>query len=352
MTGSGSAGGAPGEVPASAAAASLQPRPLLVACLRHADRRPSVDPVTGRVDRDPRGAGPAPSEWAALELALQLAEAWGGEVLAVCAGPPDADRTLREAAAVGARVLRVVRTAAPHTSMLTGAPDPLDPLDSYLDELAGDGSETAAALAVAIRTVGEPDLVICGDRSADRGSGSVPAFLAAELGAAHALGQVRLRAEPVHGQGIAGEIGAAGETGAGSWSLVGERRLDRGRRERLRIPRPAVVSVEAAGLRLRRAGMRATLAATRLQVPTIRPDVPVPNGHRGPSRPYRPRTHVVPAPEGASSRDRLLALTGALVERTPPTVVRPSDPAEAADVLLEYLRRNGYGDDPAARPSA
>jgi electron transfer flavoprotein beta subunit len=330
MTGSGSADGAP--------------RPLLVACLRHADRRPSVDPVTGRVDRDPRGAGPAPSEWAALELALQLAQAWGGEVLAVCAGPPDADRTLREAAAVGARVLRVVRTSAPHTSMLAGPPDPLDPLDSYLDELAGDGSETAAALAAAIRTVGEPDLVICGDRSTDRGSGSVPAFLAAELGAAQALGLVRLGAEPVRGPGSVGS--SVGRAGADDRSLEGERRLDRGRRERLRIPVPAVVSVEAAGLRLRRAGMRATLAAARLSVPTVRPDVPVPGGHRGPSRPYRPRTHVVAAPQGASSRDRLLALTGALVERTPPTVVRPADPAEAADVLLEYLRRNGYASPP------
>jgi electron transfer flavoprotein beta subunit len=315
-------------------------RPLVVACLRHTDRRPDVDPVTGQVDRDPRGAGPAASEWAALELALQIAAAWDGDVLAVCAGPPDADRTLREAAAVGARVLRVVRSSAPRPLEAAARLDPLDPLESYLDELTGDGRETAAALAAGIRSVGVPDLVVCGDRSADRGSGSVPAYLAAELDAAQALGLVRLQVEP-RGEAQRGEAqpGAATERPG----LIGERRLDRGRRERLRIPCPAVVSVEAAGLRLRRAGMRATLAATSIPVPTIRPDVAAPSLHRGPARPFRPRTHIVAAPPGASSRDRLLALTGALVERTPPVLIRPATAAEAADALLEYLHRNGFG---------
>jgi electron transfer flavoprotein beta subunit len=293
--------------------------PLIVVCLRHSDRRPDVDPVTGQVDRDHRGAGPAPSEWAALELGLQVAQAWDGDVLAVCVGPPDADRTLREAAAVGAQVLRV---ALPGTSTR----DLLDPLDGYLDELAGSGREVASALAAAIGRVGEPDLVLCGDRSSDRGTGAVPAFLAAELDAAQALGLVRLEVDGSH--------------------LIGERRLDRGRRERLRIPRPAVVSVEAVGLRLRRAGMRAALEAGRIEVPVIRPDLLQEDLHRGPARPYRPRTHVVPAPAGVGSRERLLALTGALVERTPPTIHRPTSAAEAADVMLEYLRRNGYGDQP------
>ena len=65
--------------------------------------------------------------------------------------------------------------------------------------------------------------------------------------------------------------------------------------------------------------------------------------HRGPARPSRPRTHIVSAPEGASSRDRLLALTGALVERTPPVLLRPADAVAAADALLDYLGRNGFG---------
>ena len=35
-------------------------------------------------------------------------------------------------------------------------------------------------------------------------------------------------------------------------------------------------------------------------------------------------------------------LTGALVQRTPPAVVGPLSPAEAASELLSYLRRWGY----------
>jgi electron transfer flavoprotein beta subunit len=294
-------------------------QPLIVACLRHSDHRPGVDAVTARVERDSRGASPGAAEWAALELALQVAQEWDGRVLAVCAGPPDADRTLREAAAVGAQVLRVV---LPGVQSGGGRGGELEPLEVYLDELASDGRSVAAGLAAAIRRIGDPDLVICGSRSVDRGTGSVPAFLAAELAAAQALGLVRLEVDgPV---------------------LVGERRLDLGRRERLRIPRPAVVSVEATGLRLRRAGMRAALAATRLTVPVVHPDVAPSPLYRCSGQPYRPRTRVVPAPAGESARERLLALTGALVERTPPTLLHPASATEAAYALLDYLRRTGY----------
>jgi electron transfer flavoprotein beta subunit len=300
-------------------------RPLIAVCLRHSDHRPTVDPVTAELGRDARGAGPGAAEWAALELALQIADAWDARVLAVCAGPPDADRTLRDAAAVGAEVLRVV---LPGVQAGGGANGELEPLEVYLDELAGDGRSVAAALAAAVRQVGEPDLVLCGSHSVDRGTGSVPAFLAAGLGAAQALGLVRLEPDG---------------TGPGG-GLVGERRLDLGRRERLRIPRPAVVSVEATGLRLRRAGMRAALAATRLEVPVVRPEAPPSPLHRCTAQPFRPRTRVVPAPAGDSSRERLLALTGALVERTPPTLLHPASAGEAADALIAYLRRHGYLD--------
>jgi electron transfer flavoprotein beta subunit len=309
-------------------------RPLIAVCLRHSDHRPTVDPVTAEIDRDARGAGPGAAEWAALELALRIAEVWDARVLAVCAGPPDADRTLRDAAAVGAEVLRVV---LPGVQSGGGAHGELEPLEVYLDELAADGRAVAAALVTAVRQIGEPDLVLCGSHSVDRGTGSVPAFLAAELGAAQALGLVRL--EPDAGSDGGGPGGGPGG------GLVGERRLDLGRRERLRIPRPAVVSVEAAGLRLRRAGMRAALAATRLEVPVVRPEAPPSPLYRCTAQPFRPRTRVVPAPSGDSSRERLLALTGALVERTPPTLLRPSSASEAADALIAYLRRNGYLDE-------
>ena len=57
--------------------------------------------------------------------------------------------------------------------------------------------------------------------------------------------------------------------------------------------------------------------------------------------PYRPRARALPAPSPELDvRDRILALTGALVERTPPRTVH-ADPAEAAELLLEQLRAWG-----------
>jgi electron transfer flavoprotein beta subunit len=309
--------------------------PLIVACLRHTDLRPVVDPLTGAVTRDPRSAGPAPAEAAALEHALRIAEAWDGRVLAVTAGPPAADATLRDARALGAEVVRV---PWPPGDGHAGGDEPLGTAAGYLDDLAGGERAVAGALAAAIRAAGRPAAVVCGDRSADRGTGVLPALLAAELGAAQALGLVALT--------------------AGDGHLLAERRLDGGRRERLRVPLPAVCSVEAAGVRLRRASLPAVLAAGDGPIPVAEPGT-APAGtavRAGPARPYRPRPRVLPPPSG-DPRARLLALSGALVEHEPPTVIGPVGPAEAADALLAFLGRNGYlgtaaGDDPGDAPSA
>jgi electron transfer flavoprotein beta subunit len=59
------------------------------------------------------------------------------------------------------------------------------------------------------------------------------------------------------------------------------------------------------------------------------------------AHPYRPRPRELPAPTGTALR-RTLELTGALVQRTPPAVVGPLSPEEAASELLAYLRRWGY----------
>lgn len=313
--------------------------PLIVACVRHVDQRPLVDPLTGAIQPSPRSAEMSAAEEAALEHALRLAEAWGGRVLAITAGPPGADETLRLAAAAGADVLRIAWSAdsAGHDSTggrLAGSGgnaysvEQQSPQD-YLSELARDERALARALAAGILSAGHPDLVLCGDHSADRGTGAVPAYLAHELGAAQACGLVTLTEH--------------------DGTLTGERRLPGGRRERLRIPRPAVCSVEAAGVRLRRASLPATLAARRAPVPVTLPSAGASRGPQSPSparigapRPYLPRTHVVPAPDAAAPNARVLALTGALVDRDPPTVSNPADAASAADALLSYLTRNGY----------
>jgi len=316
--------------PAAAAPDDAVPGPLVVACLRITDLRATVDPLDGSVSRDPLGVGLSAADAAALEHALRMAESWDGRVVAVSVGPESIDPVLREVAALG---VTVVRVPSEHES----------DTHRYVAELAEDEHGLAETVLAAVRPFGDPVLVVCGDRSVDRGTGALPAFLAHQLGAAEALGLVALRSD-------------------GPGSLVVERRLDAGWRERLRVPLPAVCSVEGAGVRLRRASLAGALAVSDAAVPVDRSLGVAAVGytagtgglHIGATRPYAPRTRVLPAPEGHDPRLRLLALTGALVAHDPPTVVHPADAAEAADVLLSFLARHGYldGDDVASHAGA
>jgi len=307
-----------GQTHQGAAAGTGADGPLVVACLRISDLRPAVDPLDGAVTRDRLGVGLSPSDATGLEYALRIAQAWSARVVAICVGPASVEPVLREVAALGVAVVRV----------------PLgDEGDGhrYVAELVEDERGLARMLVAAITPFGPPDLVVCGDRSVDRGTGALPAYLAHELGVAQALGLVSV--EPV--------------AGAGARALLVERRLDAGWRERLLVPVPAVCSVEGAGVRLRRASLSGALALDGGTAPVDRSlgvaSAAVPGTfHVGPTRPFRPRTRVLPAPAEADPRLRLLSLTGALVAHDPPTVVEPADAAEAADVLLSFLARHGY----------
>ena len=254
-----------------------------MACLKFVDRRPEVDRLTGAVHTDRRTSGASDADGAALEWALRAGEAWSRPVLVVTGGPPDGETMLRDALAAGATgALRVdVDAAAPSDSV-------------------------AAAVATAIRGAA---LVVCGAWSLDRGSGSFPAFLAAELDAAQALGLV----------GLTLDADTPGVVRA-------ERRLDGGRRERLTTRAPAVVSVEASTARLRRASLDAMLRSGTAKIDVV--DGPTgPTGPNSPSThradrggrvrvaPLRPRPRERAAPGAADARGRILELTGAAVDR-------------------------------------
>lgn len=288
----------------SSAAADRLPAtrpPLVVACLKLVDSRPDVDPLSAAVRTDARSAGPSPADEAALEWALRLGRAWGLATVAVSAGGPAADPMLRDALAAGA-------TGAWRVDVDADAPS----------------ADVAAAVAEALRP--HPALVVCGAWSLDRGSGAFPAFLAAELGWAQALGLVELAEEP-H---------------AGPRALRAVRRLDGGRREVLATALPAVISLEASTARLRRASLGGVLAARGAAVtvvagPSHRPRVE----DRVTVGPFRPRARVLPAPDAVAARDRVLALTGAGTDRPPARVVT-LEPGAAADAILEQLRSWGY----------
>ena len=293
----------PAEQPAERPAELLQ----IVACVKWAALRTEVDLLHGTVHTSNHGHGISESDRAAVELALRLGEAWSAAVDVVCAGPASADDTLAELYAVG--VDRVVRVE-------------LDP-----------GAPSAVVAATLAAVVGDElgaDVVVCGDASADRGSGSVPAYLAHHLGAAQALGLIELAVDD--------EV-----------RLRAVRRLDGARRERLTIDLPAVVSVEGSVAELRRASLADRLGRRDRTVERRSP-----GQHAAPdttrTRPWRPRSRELPPPTGEHALDRIIALPGAMSDRTPPRTVT-LDPADAADEILEQLRAWGYLDHPATEVS-
>ena len=286
-------------------------RAAIVVALKWVDLWPDVDRLTGAVHHDDRFFGCSAADQAALEWALRIGDAWDLPIIAITAGPPAAESLLRDALAAGA------------TSVLR------------IDLPAGVTSERVAArIADAVVGGHHPDhhdhrdvaLVCCGDWSLDRGSGSVPAFLSAELGWGQALGLVGL------------------EVGAEPTDLTVSRRLDGGRREVLAVTAPTVLSFEGGTASLRRASLTAVLRATDALVPVWSPSAEVPSPrvtvtHRGPDR---PRAHALPPPDLAlTPRERILSLTGALVEHTPPRTVM-ADPDEAAELIVDQLQEWGY----------
>jgi electron transfer flavoprotein beta subunit len=269
---------------------------MIAVCIKWVDARPDVDPLTGEVRTDARTSGASDADNAALEWALRAAQQWETSVVAVTAGPTGAEAVLRDALAAGA-------ASAVHVVMPAASPS-----DAVADSIA-------SALG------GDADLVVCGAWSVDRGSGSVPAFLAARLGAAQALGLISLSFD--------------------GRRLRAERRLDRGRRELVSMECPAVISVEAGSARLRRAPLPGVVQAHLQSIVSVEGSGAAASSLAR-TIPLRPRPRVLAAPAaGLTARERILSLTGALVDHEPPQRL-VLDPPAAADRIIEQLRAWGY----------
>jgi electron transfer flavoprotein beta subunit len=281
---------------------SLLSAPIAV-CMKWVALRPDIDPVSGAVSSDERWSGPSLADQAALELALQIATTRNTTVIALSIGDTPSEAMLTDALACGATsAIRITTAASGNDSAPTSA-------------------SVAAALAEVLRPLA-PQLVLCGDWSLDRGSGSVPPFLAAELNYGQACGIV-------HVQGQTGD------------TLHVDRRLDGGRRESLTISGPTVISVEGAAAHLRRANLAGLMAAQKTAIEirhTTTLTATLPPVRTGP---FRPRARILDAPSSTEPRQRLEVLTGAFTNRTPP-VRATLDPEAAADLILTKLTEWGY----------
>jgi electron transfer flavoprotein beta subunit len=235
---------------------------------------------------DARFAGMSPADHAALELALQWAERCGGDLTAITVGPLPAESVLREALACGAsNAIRVDASAAT------------------------DSADVAAAIAA---VAGAAEWIWCGDYSADNGSGSVPSFLAAARHASQALGVIDVSFAADH--------------------IVATRRIDGGRREILAVTAPAVISVEGATARLRRATLAAIRAAAIAPIVVVSATITAPTTQHT-VHTYRPRARSLPTPSGADALDRVRSLTAAGAATAVHEVEVLPPPAAAARIV-------------------
>jgi electron transfer flavoprotein beta subunit len=227
---------------------------------------------------------PGPGSLEALELALGL-----GETAVFGLGPPPVEELLSRCLAAGG-------------ASATIAPD----LHALADALAAGGF----------------DLVLVPHRSGDHGAGAVAGTLAGLLDLRQATGVESLRV-------VGGE------------ALV-VRRLDRGEREQLAVPLPAVIAVEPGIVRPRTASPAALLAARSVPVGALAPEPGVPQpvflGHR-PPRPGPPR---LPALDGTLPAEARIASVIGTAADGPRRELAGGSPRQVAERIARLLEERGY----------
>ena len=176
----------------------------IVCCLKQVPDAKNVrlDPKTNTLSREGVESIMNPYDRHALEEGVRLKEQYGGTVVALSMGPPQAEEMLREAIACGADEAVLVSDRA----------------------FAGsDTWATTYTLAMAITAIGGCDLVLCGKQAIDGDTAQVGPGLAHRLDLAYAS-----YARKIHGF----------KDGA----LLLQRLMDDGYDE-LRVPLPALLTV-------------------------------------------------------------------------------------------------------------
>lgn len=207
----------------------------------------------------------------ALEAGLQYREKNGGEVVVVCAGPDRVGQTIREALAKGADRAIHIETAE------SGVGDPLT-----LAHLLGQALAQEA-----------PDLVLTGLQSDDFGFGQTGVVLAEIMGLPHATIVMNVEAD-----------------GAG---IVVKRELEDGWFQNVKMPLPALLTIQSGATKLRYATLMGIKRAKTKEV----------------------RRFDAAAPSAASTV-RVARIY--LPEKTKRSQIFDGPPKEAAAKLVEKLR--------------
>ncbi len=186
------------------------------------------DRVTdGRIDLEGVEWVVNPYDEYAVEEALRLKEAHGGQVTLITLGPDRALQALKDMLALG-------------------ADEGIHIKDPALDGAGRRG--VAKALAAAIRKLGDVDMVWTGWKGVDEDHGLVPAYLAEELGWPHLSFVTKVNVDPDAGR------------------VTVEREIEGGK-EVLEAPLPAVLSAQKGLNEVRYASLKGIMAVKKKTIP-------------------------------------------------------------------------------------
>jgi electron transfer flavoprotein beta subunit len=252
-----------------------------------------------------------PADEYALEEGLRLKDRFPeGGVTAISMGPPESESVLRRCLALGADEALLLWDEAFRGS----------------DTLA-----TARILAAAIRQAGA-DVVLCGKRASDGDTGQVGAQLAVLLDLPAVTGVLQLEVRD-------------GE------ALV-HRRLERGRREVLRCPLPALFAIDEGINRPRYPKLRVLLQSLSAEIPRcgladlgLRPDEVGESGSCArvvAVSPPKPITKGLFIPDSSLSPEERWqqVISGGMEQRHGDVIQGPPD--TVAERLLEFLTQNKF----------
>jgi electron transfer flavoprotein beta subunit len=282
----------------------------IVVCVKqivHVYARTGMDPSTHFIAEEDRVNIINPLDEVAVEQAVRLREARGGEVILLTLGALIAEKGLRHCFAMGAdRMIRI------DDSSLHG----LDPWT------------TAVVLSAAIRKM-SPDLVLCGKQASDDRCGQVGVTIAEGLDLPCVCGITRLDLR---------------DEGDGAWV---HRALDRGDREVVECPLPAVFTVERGLNEPRYPRLERLLEAVEQDIECwdpgtldIEASLMAPRTRVVKVTPPRPRTRKIAAPDrslSAQDRVRMLMGGGAGRKRKEDAKLVELPPRQAAEKAVEFL---------------
>lgn len=249
-----------------------------------------------------------PLDEVALERAVQLKDAVGGEVWILSAGPEFFDKEARRALAIGGD--KLVHLYDSEWSVI-------------------DARTTALVLSKAVRKI-SADLVLCGARSLDLAQGQVGCYLASNLDYPYLSSTVRLNLS------------------SNSKTMLVRRSLGRGRLQELECALPAVVGVERTLCEPRYPSHRDMLKAADKEIITwngedlsLESADLIPAVRLGWVTEPKPRPKWIPVPDSelpAVERIRLLLSRdeakkdGALLE---------AEPGDLARSMIQFLKDKG-----------